>query len=201
MVVFLAMMSTTINTAGHRRRAASTGERISRQGEGAFIAIALRASGLILFVGTLTYLFFPSISARFSVPIPSSMRWLGLPFAIVGPALMAWTLHHLGENLTDTVAVRSNARLVETGPYRWIRHPFYTSAATVMLGVALLSANSIIGVSSIAVLSLLAYRTDAEEQRLVDRFGDAYREYRRRTGRFLPRWGESSTRDDSENGA
>ena len=36
--------------------------------------------------------------------------------------------------------------------------------------------------------ALLAIRSRVEETQLAARFGDAYRDYQRRTGRFLPRW-------------
>jgi len=48
--------------------------------------------------------------------------------------LLVWMFRTLGRNLTDTVVTRKEHTLVTTGPYRWIRHPFYTSAG--LLGVA-----------------------------------------------------------------
>lgn len=56
-----------------------------------------------------------------------------------------------------------------------------------MTSVTLLTANWFIGLASVIVLALLAIRTPKEEEMLIERFGDQYREYRARTGRFLPR--------------
>lgn len=58
-----------------------------------------------------------------------------------------------------------------------------------MASVTMLTANWLIGVSSMAVLALLAIRTPKEEQMLIDRFGQQYRDYMATTGRFLPRIG------------
>jgi protein-S-isoprenylcysteine O-methyltransferase Ste14 len=100
---------------------------------------------------------------------------------------MYWTLASLGKNLTDTVVTRAEATLVTHGPYRYVRHPFYATAALLMASVTMLSANWLIGASSIIVLALLAIRTPKEEQMLIDKFGDDYRRYMRMTGRFFPR--------------
>lgn len=51
----------------------------------------------------------------------------------------------------------------------------------------MLTANWLIGLSSLIVLALLAVRTPKEEQMLIDRFGQQYRDYMARTGRFFPR--------------
>ena len=101
---------------------------------------------------------------------------------------MYWTLHSLGRNLTDTVVTRTNATLVTQGPYRWVRHPFYFTTALVMASVTLLTANWLIGITSVAILGMLAMRTPKEEQALIDRFGQDYIDYMRVTGRFFPRF-------------
>jgi protein-S-isoprenylcysteine O-methyltransferase Ste14 len=56
-----------------------------------------------------------------------------------------------------------------------------------MGSVTLLTANWLIGLASLLVLGLLAVRTPKEEQRLIDRFGQQYRDYMAETGRFFPR--------------
>ena len=60
---------------------------------------------------------------------------------------MYWTLSSLGTNLTDTVVTRAEATLVTHGPYRWVRHPYYVTAALLMGSVTLLTANWLIGAS------------------------------------------------------
>ena len=72
------------------------------------------------------------------------------------------------------------------GPYRWVRHPFYVTAALLMVSVTLLTANWLIGLTSLIVLSFLAVRTPKEEQMLIERFGQQYHDYMARTGRFTP---------------
>lgn len=100
---------------------------------------------------------------------------------------MYWTLNSLGRNLTDTVGTRAEATLVTHGPYRCVRHPFYVITALLMASVTVLAANWLIGASSLLVMGLLAIRTPKEEQMLIERFGQQYRDYVEKTGRFVPR--------------
>jgi protein-S-isoprenylcysteine O-methyltransferase Ste14 len=103
-------------------------------------------------------------------------------------SLLVWTLRSLGRNLTDTVVTRQEHTLVTTGPYRWARQPFYTAAAFATVGVTLIAANAFFLVVGGLIFLLLAVRTRKEEENLIARFGDEYRRYAERTGRFLPRW-------------
>jgi protein-S-isoprenylcysteine O-methyltransferase Ste14 len=173
-------------TLYHRIQAARSGEAISRREEGWVLAVSLRLAGLCLWAATCGYLLFPGYFRWASVELPYWLRWLGLAAALVNSLLMYWTLSSLGRNLTDTVVTRKQATLVTHGPYRWVRHPFYVAAALLMASVTLLTANWLIGLSSLLVLGLLAIRTPKEEAMLIDRFGDEYRNYMARTGRFTP---------------
>ena len=101
---------------------------------------------------------------------------------------MYWTLSSLGKNLTDTVVTRTEATLVKHGPYRWVRHPFYVTTALLMASVTVLAANWLIGAGSVLVLGFLAIRTPKEERMLIDKFGQQYRDYMAKTGRFVPRF-------------
>jgi protein-S-isoprenylcysteine O-methyltransferase Ste14 len=184
-IVLVLTMAVTIY---HRLRAASSGERISRKEEGYVFAVVLRLAGACLWISTFAYLFFPETMQWGTIPLPLWLRYVGVGTGALCSLLMYWTLSSLGKNLTDTVVVRTQATLVTHGPYRWVRHPFYVTAALLMASVTVLTANWAIGLSSLVVLLLLAIRTPKEEQMLIERFGSQYRDYMARTGRFLPRF-------------
>ena len=101
--------------------------------------------------------------------------------------LLTWTFHNLGKNITDTVVTRKEHFLVTSGPYRWVRHPFYVSFQLVVLAVSLMMACWFVLAIGSVVLLLLILRTAKEEEKLIERFGDEYRRYMERTGRFWPR--------------
>ncbi len=172
----------------HRLRAAASGEKISHTEEGYAFAIVLRLAGLCLWIATFGYLVSPTSFQWAALPLPLWLRWLGVAVGVASSFLMYWTMTSLSKNLTDTVVTRAAATLVTNGPYRWVRHPFYVTAALLMASVTLLTANWFIGVSSVLVLALLAIRTPKEERFLIQRFGDDYREYMAKTGRFFPRF-------------
>lgn len=184
----IVILLTMAVTAYHRIQARS-GEKISHKEEGYLFATVLRLAGLALWISTFGYLIFPAAFQWASMPLPVWLRWTGVITGALCSLLMYWTLSSLGKNLTDTVVTRAEAKLVTQGPYRWVRHPFYVTAALLMASVTLLTANWLIGVSSVAVLALLAVRTPKEEKMLIERFGQEYRDYRARTGRFFPRLG------------
>ena len=171
----------------HRLRAHATGERLDRSKEGAFILLTLRPIGIAVMIGLFMYMIDPATMAWSSMPIPAAVRWVGVGIAIIGGALIVWTFRNLGRNLTDTVVTRRDHTLVTTGPYRWVRHPFYVAAALSMLGNALAAANWFLLVGGTVVVALLAVRTPIEEAQLRARFGAAYQGYVARTGRFVPR--------------
>jgi protein-S-isoprenylcysteine O-methyltransferase Ste14 len=171
----------------HRWQAAKSGDRISRKEEGLLLAVSLRLAGVCVWVVTLAYLIDPAWMQWAQLPLPLWLRWLGAVFGVLGFVLMFWTLVNLGKNLTDTVVTRANATLVTTGPYRWIRHPFYVTVILLVVAVTLLTANWFIGLCGLVVFISQVTRTPNEERKLIEKFGDQYRSYMARTGRFWPK--------------
>jgi protein-S-isoprenylcysteine O-methyltransferase Ste14 len=173
----------------HRVQSQSTGETLDRRQEGIVILATLRPLGAVFWFGTFAWMINPLWMAWSSVSIPMSVRWIGVVFLFAGAALLMWTFRSLGKNLTDTVVTRAAHTLVVHGPYRWIRHPLYSSAALFIPALALMTANWFLLAIGVAVACVLVMRTRIEEENLVARFGDRYQKYMDRTGRFLPRLG------------
>jgi protein-S-isoprenylcysteine O-methyltransferase Ste14 len=162
-------------------------ERLDRSHEGVFILATLRPLGLIFWAGMIAYMINPAWMAWSSMPLPAWLRWTAVAFLPLGAGLLVWTFHTLGPNLTDTVVTRRSHTLVTRGPYRFVRHPFYDSAAVLAVATSLMMANWFVLLTGVSVFLLLAVRSRTEEDMLLARFGDPYRSYRARTGRFLPK--------------
>jgi protein-S-isoprenylcysteine O-methyltransferase Ste14 len=164
-----------------------TGEKIDRWQEGIFILFGLRLIALAMFAGGIAWMIQPRWMAWSSMPIPVWLRWSGIAMAGIGGVLFSLAVHSLGKNLTDTVITRKDHSLVTTGPYSFVRHPFYVASALGAVGVCLAMANWLLLVAFIVGFGFLVARTRIEEEKLIERFGDDYREYMAKTGRFFPR--------------
>ncbi len=171
----------------YHRLKARTGEKLDRRQEGRFILVTLRLAGIVGWLGIIAYLINPASMAWASVPLSAWLRWTGVGFLAAAGVLFIWTFRSLGKNLTDTVVTRKDHTLVTTGPYRWVRHPIYTSAALMIPASSLVAANWFFFATGCVVFQLLVIRTRKEEENLIARFGDDYRNYMQRTGRFVPR--------------
>ena len=75
---------------------------------------------------------------------------------------------------------------VSTGLYRYIRHPQYTALAIVGLGTTLFWSRFLVLIAFISMMYLYLALARVEEQRCLRQFGDSYRDYLLKTGRFLP---------------
>jgi protein-S-isoprenylcysteine O-methyltransferase Ste14 len=185
-LVLLAGLLVVLPVALYHRLRSITKERLDRTQEGWLILITLRLAGLATLVSIVTYLVNPQEIAWASVPLPEWARWTGAGLLAACGLLLGWTLHSLGKNLTDTVVTRKSHTLVITGPYRWVRHPFYVSVLLLVVSCAILAANWFILASGLAVFMMMVLRTRIEEGKLLERFGEEYRRYMERTGAFFP---------------
>ena len=173
----------------YRLKSQATGEKLDRRQEGLWILFTLRPVGVLGMLGLIAYMVNPSWMGWSSLPLPDWLRWIGVGLGVLAGGLLVWTFHNLGTNLTDTVVTRRKHTLVTSGPYRWVRHPFYDSAALCFLANSMVAANWFLFLTGGLGFALLVVRTRKEEEKLLARFGDAYRVYTERTGRFLPRIG------------
>jgi protein-S-isoprenylcysteine O-methyltransferase Ste14 len=105
--------------------------------------------------------------------------------------LSLWLFHRshadLGRNWSMTLAIRDGHELVTGGVYARIRHPMYTALFLYGFAQALVLANWVAGLSFLAAFTLMfAARLRREERMMVEKFGDGYEDYRRRTKRLVP---------------
>jgi protein-S-isoprenylcysteine O-methyltransferase Ste14 len=187
-LAYLAVVAVFLPFGLYYRIRSVTTEGLDRWQEGAFILFGLRLTALVMFVGVFAWMINPRWMAWSAMPLPAWLRWLGVALVACSCLLVLWTFHNLGQNLTDTVVTRKDHSLIISGPYRYVRHPFYVAIALQLLGVSLVTANWFILLAGIVPFAFLMARTRIEERKLVERFGAEYQDYMRRVGRFLPRF-------------
>jgi protein-S-isoprenylcysteine O-methyltransferase Ste14 len=153
---------------------------------------ALRAAGILAvlgLLGTILYIIFPDLMAWSSLQLSIWLRWLGVIVALLGFRLLQWSQNTLGENWSDNARLMEGHRMEESGPYHWVRHPIYSSFLLILGSTFLISANWFIGGTWIMMMALdINARIEVEEQLMISRYGDQYRQYMSRTGRIFPKF-------------
>lgn len=116
-----------------------------------------------------------------------SLKDIGFFVFASGIALREWAVWVLGKHFTVRVQVRKEAKLVTSGPYRYIRHPSYTGSLLIKMGISL-AVGTWIGTIFALALSLIAhsYRINIEEQALQGAFGSEWDDYKKRTWKLIP---------------
>jgi protein-S-isoprenylcysteine O-methyltransferase Ste14 len=184
--IFVAAFAISAYLRGQARR---TGEVIARTREGRRAALLRFLFATPLYLGMLAYVINPDWMAWSSIALLDWMRWSGVAVGLATLPLLYWVLRTLGRNVSETVLTKREHELVTSGPYRWVRHPLYALATVAFVSLGIVAANwflilmPLIGVAAVRVLVI-----PREENELIKRFGDAYREYQRRVGRLVPRW-------------
>jgi protein-S-isoprenylcysteine O-methyltransferase Ste14 len=109
------------------------------------------------------------------------MKGLGIVLVILGLGLHFWSFWTLRHWWADD-------RLCTTGPFKYFRHPMYAAWITfVSTGVALYVNSWVYFLWALMLHPIWHRLVKKEETAMADAFGDRYREYARRTGRFIPR--------------
>lgn len=117
-------------------------------------------------------------------PSARSVQVVSLLAASALLALWALAANRPG-NFNIRPTPRHGGTLITSGPYRWIRHPMYTSVLLAAAAAAWQSFETADAMVWLALLGVLMAKATIEERALVRRFPD-YQDYRVRTTRFVP---------------
>ena len=120
--------------------------------------------------------------------LPSWLSWVGVVM-FAGAAVLLWATHQaMGRNWTPTLGFREDHALVTEGVFGTIRHPMYAAHLLWALAQPLILTNWIAGFSFlIPQIAQLWLRIGAEEEMMLEKFGDDYQAYIKKTGRLLPK--------------
>jgi len=126
---------------------------------------------------------FDARRARASGVILGTGLLLGLYAAVILP----WSASTLGRFLVPQARVSSDHELVVEGPFQFVRHPAYSGDLALWLGSALATANLLLLLLWPLYVLGATLQSRAEDDLLASKFGDDYRRYAARVGRFVPR--------------
>ena len=118
---------------------------------------------------------------------PLDTDWAFLLILVGGISFCCWARLHLGAHWSADVVRKEAHHIVDTGPYRLVRHPIYTGFIVVYVGLALLCGNWLGWLALAVLICGLWLKARAEEQFLIEELGTpAYIDYRARTPMFVP---------------
>jgi protein-S-isoprenylcysteine O-methyltransferase Ste14 len=149
--------------------------------------VFLSAVILGFFVLTFIYLLFPEWILLAHIDYPIEVRWTGVGIGFLSTILLVGTHLTLGRQYSAKLEIQQEHKLINTGLYSRVRHPMYTVFISFTLAVALISSNWLLIISAILIATGLYWISHSEERMLQEEFGDEYVDYKKRTGRFLPR--------------
>lgn len=173
------VIETSVDIRTHKRLRAG----IRRQDKGSYVVLlCLIVCGLLF--GVLLAVKLPATAIPYASVF---LFWLGMLLMDAGIALRLYAIHVLGVFFTTTVTIASEQKVIETGPYRLIRHPSYAGFLLILLGFGLSLTNwlSLLVIMGCA-LPGFGYRIQVEEQALKAHLGRHYEEYMQHTKRLIP---------------
>ena len=112
---------------------------------------------------------------------------VGLALIWAGLALRLWAFHTLGQLFKVRIEIQPGHRVVQDGPYRFLRHPSYTGSLVSLLGLGV-ALGSLLSVAAAVLIPAvgLVVRIEHEERQLREALGGEYERYAERTRRLIP---------------
>ncbi len=151
------------------------------------VFVVMGVAGLAFYSAFFAYLFSWD-PPWMHIGLPVAVRWAGFAASLLCLGFLCWVFKTIGKAGAKYVITFDEQELVTTGPYARIRHPMYTGSFAWGVTVLLFTDHWGVGGSFLALLFLVVvFRLRTEEEALIEHFGDDYREYMARTGRFWPR--------------
>ncbi len=155
---------------------------------GAVINRKDKSSGLFLIVTIFMSIIIAIYFAGANIAmLPSWFFYPGIILMILGIIFRQWSIAVLGQFFSARLGTQKGQKVIEKGPYTLIRHPSYTGALIILIGIGL-ALQSLAAVLTLVLLFSLAYgyRIHIEEKVLISELGEEYIQYMKRTKKLIP---------------
>jgi protein-S-isoprenylcysteine O-methyltransferase Ste14 len=184
----LVLLVVALTISGyHRARARVGSETIARRREGGAFMAARALVALPTLLAVIAGAVYPPAMQWATVDLPDWARWLGVGLGLLTLPAAHWVLSSLGKNVSETVLTKKDHALVTIGPYRWIRHPLYTTGIALFVAIGLVQSSwFVLLLGSVGFVLINLVVIPAEERALVAKFGEGYHTYMAGTGRMFP---------------
>lgn len=125
------------------------------------------------------------------IDFPFLINLSGIIFFICGTLLQLWTGQLLGiRGLVGLpeISAKAKSRLIVKGPFSVVRHPTYLAHTMMLLGVFLITGSAAVGIVTLLDILIINLAViPLEDRELLERFGKAYAEHKKRVPAFFPR--------------
>lgn len=147
-----------------------------------------RGSMLLIIAGFFfVILINPLCVQTFAVLMPEYIFWVGAFFMVFGIVTRVYSVWTLRKYFTFTVQVGNEQKLIQNGPYKYLRHPAYTGSILSLLGISLCFRSPIGVIATLIITTVIyGYRIKIEEAALEQNFGGLYQKYKDHTYRVIP---------------
>jgi len=112
---------------------------------------------------------------------------IGMALVLIGLMIRIHSIRTLNQFFTYSIAKMENHKIIETGLYKFIRHPGYLGQLIIFIGISTAMSNwlSILFMMIPITIGYL-YRIQVEEKFMIDQLGEDYLNYQERTNRIIP---------------
>lgn len=141
---------------------------------------------LILFV-----LFFLPVTGQEDKYSIYYFKLAGFIISTSGSIVLCVSLVQLKINFTPFPSPKKSGTLIQSGLYKFIRHPIYTGILLLALGISMYQGSAWKFAVTVALQILFYFKSEYEEKLLTNKF-KKYKDYKLNTGRFFPRLRRSS---------
>jgi protein-S-isoprenylcysteine O-methyltransferase Ste14 len=146
-------------------------------------------SNAIVLVSWIVIFSVPIIFASMGIALlPDWVYYIGIAVMLVGTAFRQWAIAVLGRYFSGVIGVQKEQKVVESGPYRLIRHPSYAGVLIFLAGMGLALQSWAAILVNVTIFGIAyGYRMFVEEKVLINELGNSYVEYMKRTKRVIPK--------------
>jgi protein-S-isoprenylcysteine O-methyltransferase Ste14 len=145
-------------------------------------------SNAIVLVSWVAIFSVPIVFAKMGIALlPDWVYFVGILLMFGGIAFRQYAIAVLGRYFSGVIGVQKEQKVVESGPYRLIRHPSYTGVLIFLVGMGVALQSWAAALLNVVIFALAyGYRIFIEEKVLIRELGTSYVEYMRRTKRVIP---------------
>jgi protein-S-isoprenylcysteine O-methyltransferase Ste14 len=119
-------------------------------------------------------------------PLSPALEWVALVVGVAGFAVAFWARILLGGEWSSQVTLKTDHRLIQSGPYALVRHPIYSGLLLAMVGTAMAGGELRMYLAVAVIFGTFWYKSRLEERLLISAMGARYVEYQQHTYALIP---------------